>query len=61
MGFPAEKKLVRERFESLESSNVNNVENILGNFVSDDFVFKGTSVAKQSVTKFNCAQCILYF
>ena len=54
MGFQAEKKLVRELFESLESSNGNNAENILGNFVSDDFVFKGTSVAK-----FNCAVLII--
>lgn len=54
MGFQAEKKLVRELFESLESSNGKNVENILGNFVSDDFVFKGTSVAK-----FNCAVLII--
>ena len=51
MGFQKEKKLVRELFEKLESSNANNVENILGNFVSDDFVFKGTSVTRQSVTK----------
>ena len=46
MGFQAEKKLVRELFESLEHCNADNVENIFNNFVSDDFIFKGTETLR---------------
>ena len=42
MGFQAEKKLVRELFEQLIGSNELTVEKIFENFVSDDYIFKGT-------------------
>ena len=42
MGFQAEKKLVRELFEQLIGSNELTIEKIFENFVSDDYIFKGT-------------------
>ena len=42
MGFQAQKKLVRELFEKLMDSNEFTVENIFVNFVSDDYIFKGS-------------------
>ena len=42
MGFQAEKKLVRELFGQLIGSNELTVENIFENFVTDDYIFKGT-------------------
>ena len=41
MGFQAEKKLVRELFDRLISSNEETVENIFETFVSNDYIFKG--------------------
>ena len=43
MGFQAEKELVRELFEQLIGSTELTVEKIFENFVSDDYVFKGTN------------------
>ena len=42
MEFQAEKKLVRGLFEKLMDSNEFTVENIFVNFVSDDYIFKGS-------------------
>ena len=44
MGFQAEKKLVRELFKKLIDSNELTVENIFENYVSDDYIFKGTKI-----------------
>ena len=44
MGFQAEKKLVRELFAKLIGSNEFTVENIFRNFVSEDYIFKGTKI-----------------